>query len=106
MDRKWAIVALLMAFAPGCMGDGETVEASDEDTESTPDRTAPAVPPDREPERDECAPLMYEMADGLVIPIPVECQIIPVDRGDPPNEAPAKQEKEMVENPATQGIDV
>jgi hypothetical protein len=97
---------LCLAFAPGCMGDGETVDVADEDDESAPDRSQPAVPPDREPERGDCAPLYYEQPDGNVIAIPVECEFIPFDKGDPPNESPVKQHKDPVENPAMQGQQV
>lgn len=102
MHRKWALATLLLAFAPGCMGDDETVDLTDEETDSPADRSEPAIPPDREPERDECAPVYMKMHDGTVIPIPVECQFIPVDKGDPPNESPVQQKKEIFENPATQ----
>ena len=96
------MATLLLAFAPGCMSDDETVDVADEETDSPTDRSEPAISPDREPERDECAPVYMKMHDGTVIPIPVECQFIPFDKGDPPNESPVQKQRDWVENPSTQ----
>lgn len=100
MERKWAIAALVLAFAPGCMGDGETVDVADEETDAPAERSEPPVPPEREPERGDCEPIFYKQPDGTVIPIPVECQIIPFDKGDPPDANPVEQRKDILENPA------
>jgi hypothetical protein len=105
MDAKWAMGALLLALGAGC-GEMESIDAAPDETDADSRQTEAPVPPDREPERTGCEPLPYEMHDGSVIYIPVECQMELIDRGDPPNENPIQKEKEIVENPAEQHQEV
>ena len=96
MHQRLASILAIVALA-GCGTELDEASTGEDEAWEPADKAAPpGAETDRVDERHDCAP-HYVKRNGIVIKIPVECTVDPLDKGDPP---PDKDGYHPAENPA------